>query len=817
MGVAGGKRRPHDSPMSTRRVPVLTLLRVLGLVTLFTGFARALAVTPPLVYTFFATRSMSTDRTAHTATLLANGTVLVAGGFSNSPNKTFDTAEIYDPATALWTPTGPMTKPRSGHSAFLLPTGKVLVVDGFTADLYDPAQGTWSSTAPQLRSRSDSTATQLADGRVMVCGGSYSVNGDPVDLTTAEIYDFTTSSWQYTGTMKGARRNHAATLLSTGKVLISGGETGFTYIFQSIVGPELTYGHHATLRSTELFDPDKQTWTSGPDMVTDHWNHSLTADANGGALCMGGNSFAIVSGQEIFKSSAKGSSWSFTAAIPRDPYAGSPVLLADGQLLATGAGTLGPYTPDNPTVTGLGNLYNPVKNTWTQAGIMIRPRNGHTATLLPGHQVLIVGGNDYITHKTTAEAEIYDAPRTLGGNFTGLVTAQTGTTASNATEGAFAATVQKTGAFTGRLTLNGRVFAVSGALDEHGVARFGRTKAFVTTLVAPSPGKPTVALEFHLDLTVPSSQISLLGTVTQTYRGAPVAVSTLSADQAYFDGKTASTTVPGTYLGVNNADGSYNLILPAKDVTAQPPGYTTAGYPQGTGFGTVKISKAGKITLAAQLADGTAVTLATTLARHYTAPMLSFPVFAPLYGKLGFISTRVILDRTNAESDLSLGTGALHWSRPFMKSQYYPYGWPEVIATGLSGSKFWPVNLKSVLTPPLLNELPPDRGKGNVLLTMTQGNLAAPLTWGLTVNSAEKISNHRINYNSLTLTINHANGQFSGTFGDDRGAKPAFRGLVYQKGALAGGHGYFLSAAPRVIDYTGQSGQVALIPQTVVP
>src|ERR1019366_8126321 len=101
------------------------------------------------------TSSLITARSSHTATLLPNGTVLVAGG-TNSYSA-FRSAELYDPATGTWSATGNLTTPRNAHTATVLPNGTVLVAGGNTisgggsgattplrsADLYDPATGTW--------------------------------------------------------------------------------------------------------------------------------------------------------------------------------------------------------------------------------------------------------------------------------------------------------------------------------------------------------------------------------------------------------------------------------------------------------------------------------------------------------------------------------------------------------------------------------------------------------------------------------------------------------------------------------------------------
>src|SRR5438093_8655597 len=123
------------------------------------------------------TGNLVTARTRHTATLLPNGKVLVAGG-NNGP--ALSSAELYDPASGTWTATGSLGTARERPTATLLPNGKVLVAgraaddtnDFKSAELYDPATGTWTATGSMATGRAYHTATLLANGKVLVAGGS---------------------------------------------------------------------------------------------------------------------------------------------------------------------------------------------------------------------------------------------------------------------------------------------------------------------------------------------------------------------------------------------------------------------------------------------------------------------------------------------------------------------------------------------------------------------------------------------------------------------------------------------------------------------
>jgi len=170
----------------------------------------------PQTGAFGSTGDMSIRRSAHTATLLANGKVLIAGG-SNSSGTATAKAEIYDPGTGTFSPTGSMTTARAGLTATLLATGRVLITGGSdlaTAELYDPTTGSFAPTGNMVQARSSHTATLLSDGNVLIAGG-----GD----STAEIYNPSTGAFTPTGGMEVGRAGHTATLLPNGKVLVAGG------------------------------------------------------------------------------------------------------------------------------------------------------------------------------------------------------------------------------------------------------------------------------------------------------------------------------------------------------------------------------------------------------------------------------------------------------------------------------------------------------------------------------------------------------------------------------------------------------------------
>lgn len=167
----------------------------------------------PATGTWSTTSLMSTHRSGHTATMLPDGRVLVAGG-SN-----VGTTEIYTPASGTWAAASNMAVSRSGHSATLLPDGRVLVAggnllggNGTDAELYDPASNTWSNAGSFAQIGFGSPATLLTNGRVLVMSGN-----------SASLYDPATNAWTPTGSMNTPRDYHRATLLGDGHVLVAGG------------------------------------------------------------------------------------------------------------------------------------------------------------------------------------------------------------------------------------------------------------------------------------------------------------------------------------------------------------------------------------------------------------------------------------------------------------------------------------------------------------------------------------------------------------------------------------------------------------------
>jgi hypothetical protein len=330
--------------------------------------------------------SCYTARSEHTATLLPDGHVLVAGGFHGY--EVLASTELYDPVQGVFLAGPAMTSGRMNHTATLLRNGKVLVVGGQSQDeilsdaqLYDPATNSWIATGCLHQARGYHTATLLKDGKVLVTGGSQFCSppgfaqGAPAgtSLLSAELYDPSTGKWTGVESLHIARYLHTATLLTDGRVLVTGG-----------LGVR---GLSDVLSSAEIYDPRTEAWSVTSDLPSPLLNHSATLLHDGQVLIAGGKR-TLVDDQNCATAELYNpvtGNWASTGGLPTTTNAHAATLLANGNVLVTGGA--------NETGTlDLAVLYVPASRKWTPQGRLTGRICLHTATLLQNGKILIAGG-----------------------------------------------------------------------------------------------------------------------------------------------------------------------------------------------------------------------------------------------------------------------------------------------------------------------------------------------------------------------------------------------------------------------------------------
>lgn len=329
-------------------------------------------------------------RYAHTATLLINGKVLVAGGMSN---EALASTELYDPATNAWTLAAAMSTPRSGHRAVLLPDGKVLVVGGdatsATAEIYDPATNTWRSANQLKTPRSAHTATLLTNGRVLVAGG-FSSNVQPGISpypTSVEMYDQASNTWMDVPPLLIGRFHHTTTLLPNAKVLVSGGGLGTSIFIPA---------------DSELYDLTMQTWVTADALAQSRGLHTATPLLDGKVLVAAGfGSGGVLASAELYDPGT--ASWINAGSLSTARNSHTATRLPDGAVLVAG-GTGNGY----PRELNSTERFDPTTNTWTIAAPLVTPRMMHTATLLPNGKVLVAGGTNEGSPAGLAITELFE-------------------------------------------------------------------------------------------------------------------------------------------------------------------------------------------------------------------------------------------------------------------------------------------------------------------------------------------------------------------------------------------------------------------------
>jgi hypothetical protein len=367
------------------------------------------------VRTFIATVNTSLNATVTWSVQeAAGGTITTAGGQYTAPNTVGGPFHVI--ATSVqdttkngianvtiapsgFRPTGNMSTGRTSHTASLLPSGKVLIAGGSdcfgynygscllsSAEVYDPGLGTFTATGSMSVSRVAHTATLLTNGKVLVTGGP---------AASAELYDPASGTFAATGSMSVGRNSHSATLLLNGKVLIAGG-----------------HAVSGALATAELYDPNSGTFTATTGtMAAARISHTATLLANGKVLIAGGSDSAgaaLATAELYDPATGKFTATTLGMVSPRTFHTATPI--ANGNMvLVTGGGS-----------SSLPNaeVYNVLADSFTATTApMMTARDSHFAILLANGDVLVAGGSNNFT------AELYN---TGTGTFTQTGSMETG-------------------------------------------------------------------------------------------------------------------------------------------------------------------------------------------------------------------------------------------------------------------------------------------------------------------------------------------------------------------------------------------------------
>jgi YDG domain/MBG domain (YGX type)/Galactose oxidase, central domain len=276
-------------------------------------------------------------------------------------------------AAGAWVPTGDMIQTRVGASAALLPNGYVLVTGGSTenglsasAERYSASDGSFLSTPPMQMQRAHHTSTLMRDGRVLVIGGT---GADGNAIAASEIYDPETNIWFASAPLNTARSGHTTTLLADGRILVAGGDDA-----------------GIPNNAVEIFDPALGTFTPAADgLSAKRTGHAAALLEDGRVLIVGGfDGTQLLSSSDLFDANANSMSSGPTLGTPRAGHTATRLL--DGSVLIVGGASA-------TSELASSERFNPSTNSFETGASLTTPRQRHLAFLLPHNNgVLIVGG-----------------------------------------------------------------------------------------------------------------------------------------------------------------------------------------------------------------------------------------------------------------------------------------------------------------------------------------------------------------------------------------------------------------------------------------
>lgn len=349
------------------------------------------------------TIALNTSRYQHSATLLDDGSVLIAGGITcpSAGSCTYlNSAEAYNPSSGTIASTGSMATARIAPSV-LLGNGKVLVAGGYncdssgncaslnSAEIYDPVAGTFSSAGNMTAARYGHTMTLLSNGQVLIAGGeTCSSSTSCTVLNSAELYNPIAGTFSATGNLQTARFNASAVALTSGLVTVIGG-----------------FGGSNLLASAELYDPAGGTFILHGGLHVARASATATLLDNGIVIVAGGSTCNLPGCPTVSTELDNADDGYFyyptypTGNMNVARFDQTATLLTNGQVLFAGG-----YDSCAPSCVsdGTTEFFDPMASTFTTSQALSTGRSGHTATLLTDGSVLLAGGiNNGVTLAST--------------------------------------------------------------------------------------------------------------------------------------------------------------------------------------------------------------------------------------------------------------------------------------------------------------------------------------------------------------------------------------------------------------------------------
>lgn len=530
--------------------------------------------------------TMTAARSGHSSTLLHDGRVLIVGGIGGGGSP-LNSAELYNPTTRTFSAAGlgSMSSARAFHSATLLENGTVLVAGGicgstcnggnssngvsFTADIFDPSllSFTLSSNTMNVR-RKNHGATLLLDGTVLLSGGS--TNSISISPTNeADIYDPTRDQFFQVGGMTDSRASHTATLLHNGTVLLAGGASGNDPMFVTNALP-----------SAEIYDPVLQSFTQlSTTMTNSRVSHTASLLLDGTVLIAGGmdDTLTILASAEIFDPA--GQTFTPTAAQMNTVRSlHSATVLVDGTVLLAGGAT----TSSNSGNTSEADLFDPTPGAFVPSGQMLAPRQFHTATMVQDARIFVAGGQN-AAFGALRSTEIYDgASYSAGPALTVPRAFHTATTLMNGASRQIllAGGVTSGGGVTATAELYteqaGAIGSVATTTTPMSDSRFGHTATLLSNgdiLVAGGEDAKGVVLNTS-DLFVPDGSGNGSFNISRAAAKGKTSSHNLVTARVYH---TATTLCDGTVLLAGGRDASGNYLSSVEIYNPATDGFASTG------------------------------------------------------------------------------------------------------------------------------------------------------------------------------------------------------------------------------------------------